>query len=212
MVSQQINDDGSPARRTAANAISEDVILDAAAKLMATIGIRRTTMADVARAAGVSRATLYRRFPNVTALAAQVTTREFQRVAAAARLDFSGPDLPSRDALIDALVHLVREARRHPLLQRIIELDPEFLTPYLIQRGGRTSHGQLTDLTALITVAQGCGQIRAGTPSRMAATVLQMAWSFALTGPVFVTDDHGEPDTETLDAELTDLLERYLRP
>ncbi|MFC0316067.1 TetR/AcrR family transcriptional regulator [Gordonia phosphorivorans] len=212
MMSQQINDDGQPARRTAANAISEDVILDAAAKLMSTIGIRRTTMADVARAAGVSRATLYRRFPNVTALAAQVTTREFQRVAAATQVDVNGPEAPTRATLIAVLVHLVREARRHPLLQRIIELDPEFLTPYLIQRGGRTSHGQLADLAALITAGQSRRQIRDGSPMRMAATVLQMAWSFALTGPVFVTDDDGNPDTETLDAELTDLLERYLRP
>lgn len=213
MMSQQINDgEAAPPRRTAANAISEDVILDAATQLMSTIGIRRTTMADVARTAKVSRATLYRSFPNVTALGAQVTTREFERIAAAAPIDREASQAPDRGSMIALLVHLVREARRHPLLRRIVELDPEFLMPYLVQRTGRTSDSQLQMLTSLIADGQTNGQIRAGDPHRLATTVLQMVWSFALTGPVFVTDESGAPDTDTLDSELTDLLERYLRP
>ena len=204
MVSQRINESAS-ARRTAANAISEDVILDAAARLMSTIGIRRTTMADVARTAGVSRATLYRRFPNVETLAAQVTTREFTRIAAQTP---ATAGLDTRAAMIVALVHLVREARRHPLLQRIIELDPEFLMPYLLHRTGRTARSQRDTIEQLLSVGQAGGQIRDGDIGRMATTVLQMAWSFALTGPVFTDPD----DVDALDDELSDLLERYLRP
>ncbi|MCF8589003.1 TetR/AcrR family transcriptional regulator [Gordonia liuliyuniae] len=208
MVSQRINHpspERAPERRTAANAISEDVILDAATRLMSTIGIRRTTMADVARTAGVSRATLYRRFPNVESLAAQVTTREFARIAAAAPVTGRGA---TRQAMIVTMTHLVREARRHPLLRRIIELDPEFLAPYLLQRTGRTSRSQLAAIEHQIVVGQQDGEIRAGSPRRIAATVLQMAWSFTLTGPVFTAPD----DVDVLDDELADLLERYLRP
>ena len=205
MVSQQINDDGRAApKRTAANAIPEDVILDAATQLMSTIGIRRTTMADVARAADVSRATLYRRFPNVEAIAATVTTREFERVVADAPVADGAVD---RASLVETVVYLVREARAHPLLQRIIELDPEFLMPYLLHRTGRTSNGQLAVITGFVTAGQAAGEIREGDARRLATTVLQMAWSFALTGPVF-----SGGDLDSLDSELSDLLERYLRP
>ncbi|MCF8571988.1 TetR/AcrR family transcriptional regulator [Gordonia sp. HY002] len=204
-MSQQLNGSESPVRRQASNAISEDTILDAATRLMSTIGIRRTTMADVARSADVSRATLYRRYPNVESLAAQITTREFTRIAAQAPVT----DEPAtRRTMIITLVHLVREARAHPLLQRIVELDPEFLMPYLLHRTGRTSRSQLEMIETMIGRGQSSGQIRDGDPHRIATTVLQMAWSFALTGPVFADPDN---DHE-LDDELSDLLERYLRP
>lgn len=45
-----------------------DRLLDAAQKLLATKGIRATTVSEVAEAAGVSRAWLYRHFPDKTAL------------------------------------------------------------------------------------------------------------------------------------------------
>lgn len=205
MMSQQINGRPSDApKRTAANAISEDVILDAATQLMSTIGIRRTTMADVARAAGISRATLYRRFPNVETIAATVTTREFEKVVAAAPIAAGAVD---RAALVDTVVYVVHAARSHPLLRRIIELDPEFLTPYLLHRTGRTSRGQLAVITGFVVPGQESGEVRAGDPERLATTVLQMAWSFALTGPVFA-----DGDVAALDSELHELLERYLRP
>ncbi|MFT4086912.1 MAG: TetR/AcrR family transcriptional regulator [Gordonia sp. (in: high G+C Gram-positive bacteria)] len=207
MMSQQLKSDGElPAKRIAANAIDDDVIVDAATKLMTTIGIRRTTMADVARTAGVSRATLYRKFANVNEIAAAVTTREFSAIVTSAAAQNAEPGLPS---IVGMLVHIVSEIRRHPLLRRIVELDPEFLIPYLLHRTGQTSRGQLAVISTTITHGQADGAIRAGDPDKMAATVLQMAWSFALTGPVFVTG----PDADAiLDSELTDLLERYLRP
>ena len=45
-------------------AIPERQILDAAYELLLAVGMRRMNMADVARRAGVSRATLYRRWAN----------------------------------------------------------------------------------------------------------------------------------------------------
>ena len=45
-----------------------DAILDAARASVAQFGIRRTTLSDVARLAGVSRMTVYRRYPDLPAL------------------------------------------------------------------------------------------------------------------------------------------------
>src|SRR5918995_449819 len=54
-------------------------LLDAAAEQFRQIGIRRTTMEEVANRAGVARITVYRRFANKDALVEQVVRREFRR-------------------------------------------------------------------------------------------------------------------------------------
>ena len=43
-------------------------ILDAAYRLIAKHGLRRTSIADIVKESGVSKATLFRRFPNRAAL------------------------------------------------------------------------------------------------------------------------------------------------
>ena len=43
----------------------QDRVLDAARACVLAVGVRRTTVTDVARRAGVSRMTLYRRFPDL---------------------------------------------------------------------------------------------------------------------------------------------------
>ena len=63
-------------------AIPEEQILDAAYELLLAVGMRRMSMADIARRAGVSRATLYRRWPNVAAVIGALTTRELARLGA----------------------------------------------------------------------------------------------------------------------------------
>jgi AcrR family transcriptional regulator len=204
MMSQDLNE-ASSNTRTPANAVDDEHILDAARDLMAAIGIRRTTMADVARAAQVSRATLYRRYPNVQALAATVTTREFSSALATLA---PVPGDTTRESLARTVVHVTSSARSHPLLRRIIELDPQFLVPYLLHRQGRTSSAQLDTLEAAVRAGQGDGTVRDGNPRELAAVVLQAAWSSALTGPVFA----GPDADELLDTQLFELIERYLRP
>src|SRR5580698_7955990 len=92
------------------NLTDDQVILDAAYDLVLAIGMRRLTMADIARQAGVSRATLYRRWPNVAAVVAELMTREFGMLTA----PLAGGGLagqPVRGALVDGIVHVVGEVR-----------------------------------------------------------------------------------------------------
>ncbi|KXO91924.1 TetR family transcriptional regulator [Tsukamurella pulmonis] len=201
MMSQDLNPRGSSARGPA-NSVDDEHILDAARDLMSTIGIRRTTMADVARAAQVSRATLYRRYPNVQALAVAVTTREFVAALSSVGL-FDGAT--GRETIARTVVHVTSAARSHPLLRRIVELDPDFLMPYMLHRTGRTSRAQLEAITGGIAAGQADGSVRAGDPAELAAVVLQLAWSSAFTGPVFTES------ADLLDAQLFDLIDRYLQ-
>ncbi len=62
--------------RTAART-ADDTVLDAARDCVLAVGVRRTTLTDIARRAGVSRMTLYRRWPDVRTIVADLMTREW---------------------------------------------------------------------------------------------------------------------------------------
>src|ERR1044072_5135438 len=64
------------------NRVADDVLLDAAMECVLAVGVRRTTLSDVARTAGVSRMTLYRRFPDVRGMLSALITREFGKILA----------------------------------------------------------------------------------------------------------------------------------
>ncbi|HET7387659.1 MAG TPA: helix-turn-helix domain-containing protein [Nocardioidaceae bacterium] len=220
-MSQQRNPVAPPGR-PAANAIPEDTILDAARDLLLRMGMRRMTMADVARRAGVSRATLYRRWRDVRELVAALLTREWAGLvteAAPSPETWSAVDpvqtQPSagsaRTLLVQRVVALVRASRAHPMLRTLLDVDPEFLLPYLVQRKGTSTRTQLALLEELIAAGSADGSIRAVDATVAAQAVLLAAWSFTLTGPVFAGADAGPP-LDALDDELRGMLDRYLAP
>jgi len=201
-MSQQRNAmDGAP---RAANAIPEERILDAAYELLLAVGMRRMSMADISRRAGVSRATLYRRWPNVHAVVGALTTREFANLTRAAFV-VAAPS--ARAGLVEGVVRVVRAVRTHPLTRKIIDVDPEFLLPYLLERRGTSTAAQLDLLEAALAVDD--RSIRRGDPRALSRSIWLTAFSFALTAPVLV-DSHVRLDD--LDDELRELLDRYLAP
>jgi AcrR family transcriptional regulator len=210
----------SAAEPKAANAIPEEQILDAAYRLLLTIGPQRMTMADLARQAGVSRATLYRRWGSVREVLAALTTRVWLEVAGNAfpgvtdaGVPVSGAAPVTRELVVEGVVALARGIRVHPLLRTIVELDPEFLTPYLLKRRGTNTNHQLAMLEAGLRAAMAGGSVRRGDPELLAQSVLLTVWSFTLTGPVLTGTPAGAgPELDRLDAELRLMLDRYLTP
>ena len=186
------------------SAIPEEQILDAAYELLLAVGMRRMSMADLARRADVSRATLYRRWPNVHAVVGALTTREFARLTPKA---FAGKAKDARTAVVDGIVATVRAVRAHPLTRKIIEVDPEFLLPYLLERTGASTVAQLELLGAALKSSD--GSIRRGNRAAQARALWLAAWSFTLTGPVLAGD---AVSLATLDRELRAMLDRYLAP
>lgn len=180
---------------------SQGHILDAALACVMDVGLRRTTLADVARRAGVSRMTVYRAFPDLDSLVAALLTRELTQVLA--EVEATLADLPTaRERLVRAAVEMVDRMDDHPLYRRVLDLDPELLLPLVVDRFGSTQLAALDLIAEQIRAGQKDGSIRDVEPDRAAVVVLLTAQSFVFSARLIDRDVRGQ---------LTPLLEGYLR-
>src|SRR5579885_857509 len=126
MTSQRHNADGVPAP-----------ILDATRDAVLAVGVRRTTLTDVARRAGVSRMTVYRLVPDVNTLILEVMTRDLAALFAAAE-EAARRRRTARSRLVAIVIEICRRLPREPLFRRVLDVDPELLLPYLTNHWGST--------------------------------------------------------------------------
>ncbi|MCW8103062.1 TetR/AcrR family transcriptional regulator [Streptomyces tauricus] len=112
-------------------------LLDAAYEQFCRMGIKRSTMTDVARQAGVSRITVYRRFATKDQLVEQVVRREFRRY-----FDRFIEDVRDAETVADRVVlgfaSSLRAVRRNPLIGGLIAAEPDALVPSMTSDEGRT--------------------------------------------------------------------------
>jgi AcrR family transcriptional regulator len=105
-------------------------VLDGALACIARVGLSKTTLDDVARAAGCSRATLYRRFPGKGRLVHALVAREAAALAATLEAATAGCETLT-DAVTVAIVTTARAIRDHAALQFVLAVEPEVLLPHL---------------------------------------------------------------------------------
>lgn len=157
------------------DAVGESIV-DAALEEFLAYGLRRTTVDVVARRAGVSRATLYRRFRDKDALVQAVLVRECRRFFGSIASAVAGVSTVE-ERLVEGFVVGVRYARADRLLNRLLASDPEALLPYL------TTNGALVVAAARdFLVRQGGAQGSVGdrTPAGVAELFVRLAISFTL--------------------------------
>lgn len=184
---------------------SEEAALDAARELVLDVGVRRTTMTEVARRAGLSRMTLYRFHPDVTSLLADLLTRELG--AFVAKVSAEVADLPTaRERLVESAVRVVRRLPEEPLFSRVYDVDPELLLPYLMDRIGSSQRAVLDAVLAHLAIDD--GSLRRGDPAVTAHVLLLTVQSFVVSARL--TSRWSDP--EAVVAELRLLLHAYLTP
>ncbi|MGY3200079.1 TetR/AcrR family transcriptional regulator [Streptomyces sp. TE5632] len=193
------------------NRSDNDAVLDAVRDCVLAVGVRRTTLTDVARRAGVSRMTLYRRWPDVRSLVGDLMTREWIDVATGAVPERS-PNVTSRDRMVDGLVAGVRAFGEHPLFRKIVDVDPELLLPYVLDRRGASQVALLELLADNVREGHTDGSVRTGHPERQARSVLLIVQSFTLSLRTMTDEDDPDLTSEALLSELRDILERTLTP
>ena len=179
-----------------------DRILDAAASCVLAFGVDRVTLAEIARRAGVSRPTIYRRWPDTRALLAALLTA---RIVGVLR------DVPTRgngrEALVERIVGVAERLGRDEVVMSVFHSAPELAMVYIAERLG-TSQQILIDAVAdELRIAQRDGSVRAGDPRQLAAMCLLITQSAIQSAQIV------EPilDADALAVELTHSLNGYLK-
>ncbi|MER7013990.1 TetR/AcrR family transcriptional regulator [Saccharopolyspora sp. NPDC000359] len=206
MTSQCHSDSHGTRARPAPNRVGDAELLRAARECVLAHGVRRTTLTEIARRAGVSRMTLYRRFPDVDSVVTALMTVEFGEVLHLARAAERTGN--ARQRLVSATVHGVQLLQTAPLLQRVLEADAELLLPYLVERLGSTQLAAEGFLREYLVAGHADGSVRPGNPAVQARSLLLLVQSFVVTAGPATTGI----DADDLTAELTKLLDGALRP
>ncbi|MFF3614962.1 TetR/AcrR family transcriptional regulator [Streptomyces sp. NPDC002580] len=193
------------------NHSDSDPVLDAVRDCVLAVGVRRTTLTDVARRAGVSRMTLYRRWPDVRSLVGDLMTREWIDVATGS-MPRRQPGREARALIVDGLVDGVEAFRAHPLFRKIVDVDPELLLPYVLDRRGASQEALLDLLAEALKEGHADGSVRQAPTRRQARAVLLVVQSFTLSLRTMTDEDDPELTAAAFLGELRTLLERTLAP
>jgi AcrR family transcriptional regulator len=183
-----------------------DPILDAARACVLDVGLRRTTLADVARRAGVSRMTVYRQYGDLSAIVSSLLTTELLGLMEGCRQEVE--DLPTaRERMVGAGVLFVERLAQHPLWCKVLDLDPELLLPLVVDRFGSSQRAIVAAVAEEVRHGQADGSVREGDPELLATCLLLTAQSFVFSARV-IAAQHKEEHTG---AELRRLMDGYLR-
>lgn len=200
----------------------DDAMLAAVRAEVIAYGFRRATMTSVARRAGMSRATLYRRGATLDDLVREALVADFAAAASDAL-----PQVPSnepagepanepadgeagavtRDVIVRAAITTL-EALSTEFTQALIEHDPELLLPYLVERVGRSQRRILDALSAAIALAQLDGSVRDAPADVLAMGAMQALMPYLVSRRPL---EQIAPRQVWL-AEAAHLLDGYLAP
>jgi AcrR family transcriptional regulator len=165
-------------------------ILDAAVVEFERHGFRRVALDDVARRAGVSRMTIYRRFAGRDELVTAVIDREntvlFTEIAA--ELKNAGPQ---SNYYVEAFTSAIMQLRRHRVLNRVITDEPA-LTLLLVRRHYPAALERMADALRVIFPAGFAARIGTEAVDQLADTILRYAMMVLLLPsphPLATADD-----------------------
>src|SRR3954463_16684057 len=181
-------------------------ILDATRASVLAVGVRRTTLTDVARRAGVSRMTVYRLVPDVTTLILEVMSREFAALFVPAQSD-ARRRRTARARIAATTTAVVRRLHDAPLFHRVLDVDPELLLPYLTDRLGTTQRIAAAQIRRSLADGQADGSVRRGDLDTMALTLVLMVTPFVVSERML-----DEVGAEPLLVELERIVDAALRP
>jgi AcrR family transcriptional regulator len=184
---------------TAATAASNDTktqpvrerLLDAAEGCLEQFGPEKTSMEDVARAAGMSRATVYRYFENRDALLLGVASRQASSLAREA-INYLGQFSTISDWLVEGLLFTLREIPSRPVFASLVtSLDSRASGSLWLGSSGLVEIG-INVLQPIFTNAKAQGLLRDGVdPAMLVEWLLRMLWTYLNAPSQVATDEEG---------------------
>lgn len=179
-------------------------ILDAAYDLYCRNGIQRTPMEEVAKHAGVSRVTIYRRFATKDALVEQVVRREFKRYFDQF-LDDIRLARTAEERVVIGFVSSLRTIRRNPLIGGLLAQEPDTLVPSLVRDEGRTVAAVREFIAGQLRREQAAGNVDQQLDVDLVAEMMvRITTSFLVTPSHLIDLDDSEA--------LTQIAEQFLVP
>ena len=192
-------------------ALGEDDLLDrvtaAALDQFADFGIRRSTIDDVARRAGVSRVSVFRRVASKQGLVEIVIAREIRRGMSELDAAWDGGQ-SLEDRLVRGFSFAVRYVSGHPLFDRLLRSEPEFLLPLLTVDGGPVLALYRSLIADRLRVEIRAGRAATADVDVAAEVIARLALSLLLTRQGAITLD----DNDSVLALVRLVLEPMLRP
>jgi TetR/AcrR family transcriptional regulator, repressor for uid operon len=144
-------------------------------------------MEDVARRAGVSRITVYRRFATKDALVEQVVRREFRRYFDQFLLDIQEATTAA-DRVVLGFVSALRAIRHNPLIGGLLSVEPDVLVPAMIRDGGRTLAAVQRFVAHQLRREQRAGNVSSEVDVELVAELMARVCSSFLLTPSHVVD------------------------
>ena len=169
--------------------VTRDPILDGALEAFLDFGVRRTNMAEIARRAGISPATLYRRYAQKSDLVAAVGLREAEQILTALEAAID-PTAPPLEQLTVLPLTVANRLRANKLLQRVLATEPESVLPKITVEADPILEIGRGYLAAFLTRLQTEGHLPAYDVRPVADCMARLAQSEVLTPSVEpLTDD-----------------------
>ena len=162
-------------------------VLDAAYEVFCRMGIQRSTMEDVARRAGVSRITVYRRFATKAVLVDKLIRREIRRYFDQFRTDIEKAETAA-DRVVLGFVSSLGAFRRNPLIGGLMAADPDALVPSTIGDGGRTLATVREFLAGQLRREQDAGNVSSDVDVDIVAELMVRVCSSFLVIPSHIVD------------------------
>ncbi|WP_349268503.1 TetR family transcriptional regulator [Mycolicibacterium parafortuitum] len=181
----------------------EQRILDAAAACIVAYGIERTTVTEIARRARVSRPTIYRRWPDIRWVIAELLTVRIAGVLESVPAAGAG-----REDLVNRVVRIAERLRGDEVVMSVIFNAPTLAMVYITERLGTSQKLLVDTLAEAITAGQEHGSVRAGDPYQMGAMCLLIAQSTIQSAQMV----EKILDRDALNDELALALNGYLKP
>jgi TetR/AcrR family transcriptional regulator, repressor for uid operon len=192
--------------------VGEDALFDrvAAAALdeFAEHGIRRTSMEDVARRAGVSRMTVFRRFSSKQRLVEVVIAREVNRGMQELDLLWEG-EQTLEDRLIAGFEFAGRYVSGHPLFDRLLRSEPEVLLPPLTLDGGPVLELYRSLIANRLQAEVNAGRAATSDIDGVAEVIARLAISLLLTRDGTITLDDPNSIVRLVNLTLLPMLQPH---
>lgn len=178
-------------------------ILDAALRQFEEVGIRKTTIEDIAKRAGIERVTVYRRVGSKDEVVAAVIGREAQRAIETLAVAASADTFDGRIAT--GFTTIVRYLWGHALANRLIAIEPESALPRLTTDGSGVLASAVMATVGMLQQCVHDGLLAAADDfAQRAEVIVRLVHSFMMTPHVYVD--------LTTDDQLEAFARRYIVP